>query len=182
MSRCKRRLRGIQKLAWFAAVAVSVCIYPNMASADEVEVVGRATVIDADTISIRDQKIRLHGIDAPESRQSCEAKNGRMWRCGQKAALALSEKIGVRNVTCRSKKRGRYKRLIAKCTCGGADLGKWLVRTGKAFAFVRYSKDYVREEAIARARKLGVWAGRSVAPWEWRKGQRLTQTETTIPR
>lgn len=51
--------------------------------------VGVASVIDGDTIEIRGEKIRLHGIDAPESGQRCHRSDGE-WACGQQAALALA--------------------------------------------------------------------------------------------
>jgi hypothetical protein len=35
-------------------------------------------------------------------------------------------------------------------------------------AFVRYSKAYVAEEAIARSAQKGMWAGAFIAPWDWR--------------
>lgn len=56
-------------------------------------VVGVASVFDGDTLEIHGQRIRLHGIDAPESGQSCE-KDGRQYRCDQQTALVLADKIG----------------------------------------------------------------------------------------
>ncbi len=57
------------------------------------EIAGRASVIDGDTIEIRGERIRLYGIDTPESTQLCDL-DGQPYRCGQQAALALADKIG----------------------------------------------------------------------------------------
>ena len=57
---------------------------------------GVASVIDGDTIEIHGKRIRLNGIDAPESGQRCQNARGTAWRCGQQAALALSDRIGRR--------------------------------------------------------------------------------------
>lgn len=136
------------------------------------ELVGRATVVDGDTLGIRGQKIRLHGIDAPEASQRCTRQNGEQWRCGQKAANALSEKIGERNVRCEGKKRDRWKRLIAVCYLADRDLNAWLVRRGLAVAYRKYSKDYVPQEDRARQEKIGLWSGTFDMPWEWRNARR----------
>jgi endonuclease YncB( thermonuclease family) len=70
------------------------------------DLVGQATVIDGDTMEIHGTRIRLYGIDAPESGQQC--LNGREpYRYGQRAALALSDHIGQHTVSCRSKRRSR---------------------------------------------------------------------------
>jgi endonuclease YncB( thermonuclease family) len=136
------------------------------------ELVGRASVVDGDTLEIRGEKIRLHGIDAPESSQRCTRPTGKQWRCGQQAANALSERIGQRNVRCEGNKRDRWKRRIAVCYLGNQDLNAWLVRRGWAVAYRKYSKDYVPQEDRARQAKAGVWSGTFEMPWDWRKAQR----------
>lgn len=133
---------------------------------------GQASVIDGDTIEIHGQRIRLHGIDAPESRQVCQRADGADYRCGQAAALALDEWIGPSVVSCSQTGTDRWKRVIATCQVRGEDMGRWMVSEGHALAFVRYSKDYVPDEAEARAAGRGIWQGRFVPPWEWRKGAR----------
>lgn len=132
---------------------------------------GQATVIDGDTLEIHGQRIRLHGVDAPESRQSCEDTTGRSYACGRIAAFALADWIGRAVVSCDPRDRDRYKRVVAVCSVRGEDMGAWLVRSGHALAFRRYSLEYVPAEDKARAAGAGVWRGRFTPPWEWRRGQ-----------
>lgn len=135
-------------------------------------IVGRATVIDGDTLEIHGQRIRVWGVDAPEGRQTCE-RSGQTYRCGTEAANALSNWIGQQTVTCRAEGRpDRYRRIVARCTVSGADMGSWLVRQGWALDFARYSRRaYAGEEASAKSARRGVWAGSFVRPWEWRGQQ-----------
>ena len=116
----------VRRIAAFAVLALVVT--SGRASAEDL--VGRASVVDGDTLEIRGEKIRLHGIDAPEASQRCTRPNGKEWRCGQQAANALSEMIGQRNVRCEGNKRDRWRRLIAVCFLGKQDLNAWLVRRG----------------------------------------------------
>ena len=67
-----------------------------------------------------------------------------MYRCGALSANKLSEKIGVKNVTCVEKDRDRYGRIVAVCSAGGEDLNAWMVSEGLAVAYQTYSKDYAR--------------------------------------
>ena len=137
------------------------------------DLVGVASVIDADTLEIRGVRVRLHGIDTPESRQSCMRASGAQWRCGQQAALALSDRIGRRTVNCSVRNVDRYGRAIAVCTQGNQDLNRWLVSEGWAVAYRRYSRDYIGVETAARSAGRNIWSGQFVRPWDWRRGQRL---------
>lgn len=132
------------------------------------DLTGRASVIDGDTLEIHGQRIRMHGIDAPESAQTCTI-NGKPYRCGQRSAMALADKIGARPVVCEGREHDRYRRLIAICRLGKEDLNAWLVSEGLALAYVRYSQDYVGQETAARKARRGLWAGEFMAPWDWRK-------------
>ena len=133
------------------------------------DIAGVASVIDADTIEIHGERIRLHGIDAPESSQTCLDLAGREWRCGQAAALALQDLIGRRTVTCDERDVDRYGRIVGRCLVGDLDVNEWLVAQGLALAYRRYSLDYVAAEDEARAAGRGMWAGTFDPPWEWRR-------------
>jgi len=134
--------------------------------------VGVASVLDGDTIEIHGTRIRLYGIDAPESDQLCQRPDGGRWRCGQQAALALQEHIGRRPVTCVRRDTDRYGRLVGQCAVAGADVNAWLVANGWAAAYRRYAPDYVDEEQVARTAGMGIWSGAFVMPWDWRRGER----------
>ena len=133
---------------------------------------GTARVIDGDTLEIRSTRVRLHGIDAPESAQQCRDA-GRGWPCGREATRALAGRIGGRTVGCEARDRDRYGRVVAVCRTGGEDLNAWMVASGWAFAYRKYSRSYVAEERAAKAAMRGIWRGDVVPPWDWRKGKRL---------
>ncbi len=157
------------------ALTIALCLLATPVLAD---VAGVASVIDGDTIVVHGQRIRLHGIDAPESRQLCR-QDRKPWQCGKDAANALARKIARRTVTCEDLGRDRYDRMIARCTVAGEDLGEWIVSQGLALAYRRYSLDYVHEEADAQAAQRGLWAGEFVKPWEWRRGKRIAADDNT---
>ncbi|MFO1126960.1 MAG: thermonuclease family protein [Rhodospirillales bacterium] len=133
--------------------------------------VGRARVIDGDTLDINGSRVRLNGIDAPEKSQLCEA--GQVsWACGANATTFLTSATQGADVTCRGDKHDRYGRLLAVCYANGVELNAQMVRDGWALAYRRYSLDYVSEEAEARAAGRGMWRGQFIEPWEWRSAQR----------
>ncbi len=99
------------------ALTTAVCLLATPALADMADMAGSASVIDGDTIELHGQRIRLHGIDAPESRQLCR-RDGKPWQCGKDAANALADKIDRRPVTCEDLGRDRYKRVIGRVRAG----------------------------------------------------------------
>ena len=133
------------------------------------DITGKPRVIDGDTIHIGDTKIRLHGIDAPEMKQTCRTSKGKEQMCGVLAKQALERLVKGQDVTCKGYTRDRYKRLIAVCYVGQLNINEQMVADGWALAYRRYSTDYVRAETLAKSRREGMWRTEFVPPWKWRK-------------
>ena len=134
---------------------------------------GKPYVTDGDTVKISGERIRLEGIDAPEWKQRCKDASGKGYDCGIVSTSALRTKIGHNSIKCEGTKRDRYGRFIGTCYLNELDLNGWMVRRGYALAYTRYSRRYVSAEQKARKNSRGLWAGEFVAPWSWRKGERL---------
>ena len=133
------------------------------------EIFGLPVITDGDTIKISNNKIRLHGIGAPEKKQKCR-KNAKEYNCGVAATKALVKKISKNMVKCQiQKNKDRYNRFIGVCFVEQEDLNKWMVRNGHAVAYRRYSKDYILDEDFAKINKLGLWSGTFLKPEKWRK-------------
>ena len=147
----------------------------------QADLTGRSRVIDGDTIEVGAARIRLFGVDAPESAQRC-VSGGRRWSCGEQATRALAGRIDGRSVACEERDQDRYGRVVAVCRHGGQDINAWLVSEGWAMAYRRYSTAYVGEEAEAKAAQRGVWRGKFVPPWDWRRGDRLDTATRDAPR
>jgi len=133
------------------------------------EISGVPIITDGDTIKILNKRIRFHGIDTPEKKQTC-VKNFKEYSCGQEATNALKKKIDGKTVTCKvQNKLDRYKRYIGVCLLGDVNLNKWMVRNGYAVSYRRYSKDYIEDENYAKKKKTGLWSGNFIHPEKWRK-------------
>src|ERR1700733_7884812 len=130
------------------------------------DLAGQASVIDGDTLDIHGTRIRLWGLDAPESSQLCRGEDSLPYRCGAKSANALDSFIAKRPVNCLPITLDQYGRTVATCSVGGADIGDWLVRSGLALDWSEYSKGkYDAAQRGAEHAGLGMWTGSYVEPW-----------------
>jgi endonuclease YncB( thermonuclease family) len=135
-----------------------------------------ARVIDGDTLDIAGERIRLHGIDAPEKDQTCTI-DGEEWECGIAAWGYLVQLLAGQIVTCDPRDIDQYGRTVAVCFADNQDINAAMVADGWALAYREYSQDYVPHEAAAETAGLGLWQGAFVPPWEWRQGGRLDENE-----
>jgi endonuclease YncB( thermonuclease family) len=133
------------------------------------DVTGTASVIDGDTIEVHGSRIRIWGIDAPESAQLCRNQEGEHYRCGARAANGLDAFIAGRPVSCVEVDRDRYGRSVATCSVNKDDLGEWLARNGYALDWARYSGGaYAVAQREAKQAERGIWEGSYVEPWRYR--------------
>lgn len=147
---------------------IALLFTPSLAFAATLAGVPR--VVDGDTLVINGERIRLHGMNAVESKQTCRL-DGRAWDCGQAATRAMQQAVTGGQVQCSGNERDPYGRLVAKCwNARGEDLSERMVAEGWATAYRRYSQDYVQVEAEAKAAGVGVWAGEFEDPETYRHG------------
>ena len=187
VARAWRRLRPALASALAAALAPALAAgLLAAASAAETapELRGIPEVIDGDTLQLQGRRLHLTGVDAPELAQRCWLKT-RLYDCGRVARTALLDLTAGVEVICRPLEPGTAERTFARCTAGGYDLSEGMAYTGWALADPDNADSdsadpesgdrYSREETRARAAGRGLWRGRFVAPWDWRRGARLAE-------
>ncbi len=130
------------------------------------------SVADGDTITVLDargveHRIRLNGIDAPESRQPFS----------QVSRRHLAELVAGREVLVVWDKRDQYGRIVGTVLVDGKDTSLAQLAAGLAWYYRYYASDvradlrprYEAAEATAKAARLGLWAdAQPVAPWVYR--------------
>ena len=154
-----------------------ILTYHDVKSSEISSVSGYAKIIDGDTIKINSKKIRLHGIDAPEKKQTCKKPYliigifsfTKSYSCGQVSTDKLIKKINNQIIKCKIKNVDRYNRLIGECYKRNENLNAWLVSNGYAVAYRKYSKKYIPNERNAKNNNLGIWQGKFEMPWNFRR-------------
>lgn len=154
---------------------------PAAATTARATLSGSARIIDGDTLDIAGERVRLEGIDAPETAQRCPHRSFGTWACGKAATQMLQRLIAHRTVRCQSHGSDKYGRTLGVCFVDGRDVNAAMVRKGFAWAFVKYSRSYVEEEKEARAERVGIWQREAEPAWDYRK-KRWNGAQTTAPR
>ena len=149
----------MKKLSLYAFLVLMFC---NASFADDLK------IVDGDTIVLNGEKIRFSGIDTPELKQTCMNGNQKVF-CGKSARKILVKKIGNQTLECIREGKDVYKRTLAECFINGESLSTFLVRSGYAFAYRKYSERFIKDEEFAKANKLGMWAMTFQYPWDFRK-------------
>lgn len=134
-------------------------------------------VYDGDTLLLATReksrlKVRLYGIDAPETRKP--DRPGQPY--GDMSRQALMSKVKGRRVTAEIVELDQYRRAVAVIRCDGRDINREMVAEGMAWAYRRYlqgtyASEYIRSETGARARRAGLWnESNPRPPWDFRNG------------
>ena len=149
----------MKKLSLYVFLVLMFC---NVTFADNLK------IVDGDTIVLNGEKIRFLGIDTPELKQTCMKGEQKVF-CGMFARMLLIKKIGNETPKCISEGKDAYKRTLAECFINGESLSVFLVRSGYAFAYRKYSKKFIKDEEFAKENKLGMWSMEFEYPWDFRK-------------
>lgn len=151
------------------AAALGLMLATSAAHAEAIA--GRASVIDADTLQINGERIRVLDIDAPEKDQFCQQAEGDVtWQCGVEATFALIDWIGESDVVCDVDGLDRSRRHLARCTVEGQDLAVWLAENGWGVPFRDCNCEAVRQASErAQVAQRGIWIGPFILPREWPK-------------
>jgi len=162
-----------------SVLAIAVLVLTGTHSASAATLTGRiVSIADGDTVTLLDAnlrqlKIRLSGIDAPEKRQPF----------GNRSRLHLGALVFGKQVTADCPKTDRYKRAVCRLEVDGIDANLAQLEAGMAWHYKAYSREqspadrwrYAKAEERARDARQGLWADRApMAPWDFRKARKNT--------
>ena len=161
-----------QAAVWTLLAGLALAAPAEAGPREALVLIGKARVIDGDTIEVDGTRIRRQGIDALETRQFCTTADGVSWACGRYATAVIAAAVAKVDVTCTAQSRDRYQRVVAVCWAGVVELGHAMVAEGWALADRRFGRAYIPVEEAARVATRGIWADEFEAPWTWRRTRR----------
>ena len=155
--------RKFRHTGWMTVIITfTIGVFPRESTAETVR------VIDGDTILLDQITVRLEGIDAPEAGQKCASFSGGDWPCGKVAIAALEALVASGDVVCDDRGVDIYQRQLGVCRVGKREINAEMVASGNAWAFRKYSTDYVALEDKARGEHLGIWQAFTIPAWDYR--------------
>lgn len=186
-NKIKKDARG-RPLPSIVATLVALCAVASFSLTPAAAEVLRGRVVgvaDGDTLTVltaekRRERVRLAGVDAPESKQAY----------GAAAKRRLSALVYGGEVTVEYAKRDRYGRIVGRVLRDANDAGLALLASGHAWHYLRYAREqsdveraaYATAEGQARAARRGLWADPApIAPWDWRVQQRTRPPLAAAP-
>jgi endonuclease YncB( thermonuclease family) len=148
--------RGLLRACAAAGLLFVLCLAHSVRAETLLGVV--VAVSDGDTVTVRDgndqtYKIRLAGIDAPESRQPY----------GDRSRQSLIELVAGQSVEVVYDKVDRYGRLLRYVFIGKTNINLKLVELGAAAPYFykgdrgAYSKQIINAAESAKSKRLGLW-------------------------
>lgn len=137
-------------------------LFMSILFADPIKII---KIYDGDTITALTSqkekiKIRLYGIDAPELKQPF----------GKASKRHLIDLISNKSLNINEKGKDKYGRTLAVLYNGDQDINAQMVIDGYAWAYDKFSKDYVAFQQNAQLLKKGLWIDKDVVrPSDFRK-------------
>ena len=172
----------MKKLSLILFSTIIIFLFFDSSYAKERSIGGHVRVIDGDTIEIKNMKIRLEAIDAPEKNQICLNASDQPYNCGLESKNFLEGFFmkwqSKGKVLCKYKNLDRYGRILGTCMFSyrakdgvteTVNINGMMVNSGFAVAYRRYSKEYIKAEERAKKAKLGIWQGKFDMPEKWRR-------------
>jgi endonuclease YncB( thermonuclease family) len=171
--------RFVIKSIFFSLVFLPI-LFLNQACARNTISGKVVSVTDGDTITVLDSsntqhKIRIYGVDCPESHQGY----------GQKAKQFTSDLVFGKTVEIKIMDTDRYGRTVGIVNIDSKSLNAELIINGMAWFYGQYCKasfcsQWNQYQEEARSRKIGLWSMQNpIPPWEFRHGSSKTAPNPT---